>query len=1286
MIYRFSQADVDPCTFLYLYRDDIDQLLFCYLFQALKQSDVTEVYQQMKDNQSLYTPTPPRSLSSGSSLTSLSLDISPSSSNFFEVLYIGKIKVWNRKVPDSFIDDALQKFEAHDLEKKANVRAPIERLQSEQDLYRRLANGPRAERQSSPESPPVPSLTRSLSVASSLIPKQIENQYRKEILSTNESDISDNFSKISIPEDGSEDTKSSKSELSETSSFTESSKAGGDTTSTSDYKEGSDSSSVTSRDEKKEMTRTVVDMDDHNRTMVLQVGRIDLRLISPDRKLILLHKQTRDIATCVQGRENSSHFGFISRETPTSNIFIGYVFKCESASIASEAVGAITQAFTNAESKFARPIITSCEQCPMVWFHKLCVEVENLSDRKTQAAILRRIDQLDEEEQSMILAKFRGAETDSVREQNEFLMMLLRAHCEMKQGRHVHDTAENRSEFLNQYLGGSTIFMKAKRSLTNSFDNLLKRRSSRDDVGATFNRDMTLPIHSSLKEGMSPASANFQETSDRESEGSHSPSTLGSQSDLRDPKNGNPEPQTQSNVSPERTGTATDKGLKSPMMDIFMKVGSSPKSVPYDEGSPKYDAGSWRQAIFKRVITPNKQQARDSGQKRSNEELRMLWKKGIQQAILLVRMEKENARIKAQQEENAVKRIKLEYDDMKLNQREVMEVWDQMIDKDIRVTRDNNLLLHAVRQGIPRAKRGEVWQFLAEESCKRTAPVDTSKFPNYNVPYETLLKQLTSHQHAILIDLGRTFPNHSYYSSPLGQGQLALFNLLKAYSLLDPEVGYCQGLSFVGGVLLLHMEEAQAFSLLRHLMFRRNLRKQYLPDMVALQIKLYQISRLLHDQIPELYDHFDLHEVAPTLYAAPWLLTIFASQFPLGFVTRVFDILFLENTDIIFKVAIALLSLHKDNLLKCDSFEEIMDYLKNKVTNMDKFMLDKVIKKVATLDIKKQLNEYKVEYHVLQEEMAAVQPQLEALHKLQKENKILTDLNKSLTSQVDLHMSNVHRLEKSRTILQSNCNKLEMTNRGLEVTVVTLVSFVNSLIENKVDVEIPDDVRRILTQVSFNEKNKKDQAHRSNVMRMFGKDNHPNAQMIKSLSTGKMNLSELTPFLPANADSMSRSNSLNTQSAVPLKVLAKSVGNSDPSIDKPAPFRSTISNPNMANKMSNFFSSSHAQILQQKLHSPKGSNPKIDIRIEDCVDYNSSTSKTTSDCTEMARNVKNLGEKSVSLPLQEKILGKDNKTSPTYSEDSGIGTPSSPKDTEIHPLSNCDVPFTYSGTRTLKKV
>lgn len=87
-----------------------------------------------------------------------------------------------------------------------------------------------------------------------------------------------------------------------------------------------------------------------------------------------------------------------------------------------------------------------------------------------------------------------------------------------------------------------------------------------------------------------------------------------------------------------------------------------------------------------------------------------------------------------------------------------------------------------------------------------------------------------------LFTSGRTFPTHPYFSTHLGAGQLSLFNLLKAYSLLDKEVGYCQGISFVAGVLLLHMSEEQAFEMLKFLMYDLGFRKQYRPDMMSLQV------------------------------------------------------------------------------------------------------------------------------------------------------------------------------------------------------------------------------------------------------------------------------------------------------------------------------------------------------------------------------------------------------------------------------------------------------------------
>lgn len=240
---------------------------------------------------------------------------------------------------------------------------------------------------------------------------------------------------------------------------------------------------------------------EQNRTMVLLVAKEDIRLISPDRKQVLLFKDMKDVASVTQGHKNADHFGIIirSKSENSSNAdthgYIGYVFKCQSDTVADDILTAISQSFISfSENKKNRnKQIFSCEHCPMLWYHKLCTDIEGLNDKKTQTLIFRRIDQLAEEEQEVIYAKYYGAEQiadHSLAEQNQFLMMLLRAHSESRQQRHVHDTAENRSEFLNQYLGGSTIFMKAKRSLTSSFDHLLKRKNSKDDV-ALAQKDAT---------------------------------------------------------------------------------------------------------------------------------------------------------------------------------------------------------------------------------------------------------------------------------------------------------------------------------------------------------------------------------------------------------------------------------------------------------------------------------------------------------------------------------------------------------------------------------------------------------------------------------------------------------------------------------------------------------------------------------------------------------------------------------------------------------------------------
>uniref|UniRef100_A0A8C5T7P2 TBC1 domain family member 1 n=1 Tax=Malurus cyaneus samueli TaxID=2593467 RepID=A0A8C5T7P2_9PASS len=486
---------------------------------------------------------------------------------------------------------------------------------------------------------------------------------------------------------------------------------------------------------------------------------------------------------------------------------------------------------------------------------------------------------------------------------------------------------------------------------------------------------------------------------------------------------------------------------------------------------------SWRQQIFLRVATPQK--ACDSPsryddycelgdppprsplepvcedgpfgpvkeeRKRTPHELRELWKKAIIQQILLLRMEKENQKLQASENNLQNRRLKLDYEEITPCLKDVTLIWEKMLSTPGRskIKFDVEKIHSAVAQGVPRHHRGEIWKFLAEQyHLKHQFP---SKQQPKDTPYKELLKQLTSQQHAILIDLGRTFPTHPYFSAQLGAGQLSLYNILKAYSLLDQEVGYCQGLSFVAGVLLLHMSEEDAFKMLKFLMFDMGLRKQYRPDMTILQIQMYQLSRLLHDYHRDLYNHLEEHEIGPSLYAAPWFLTMFASQFPLGFVSRVFDMLFLQGSEAIFKVALSLLGSHKPLILQHENLETIVDFIKSTLPNLGLVQMEKTISQVFEMDIAKQLQAYEVEYHVLQDEL--IDSSLndnQRLDKLEKANSSLRKQNFDLLEELQVANGKIQNLEATVELLLTNEGKLKQSILSLEQERASLLKAVEEM-------------------------------------------------------------------------------------------------------------------------------------------------------------------------------------------------------------------------------------------------
>merc|ERR1712130_177316 len=370
---------------------------------------------------------------------------------------------------------------------------------------------------------------------------------------------------------------------------------------------------------------------------------------------------------------------------------------------------------------------------------------------------------------------------------------------------------------------------------------------------------------------------------------------------------------------------------------IFEKMGArSPTHRP----PGRQRTSSQRQHIFQQVLTPVKNKnATASRAPRRPQDYKDLWRKAIKQQILLLRMEKENQRIIEHEEQLAERRLKLDYNSLVSSSEATLQTWEGFLTASDQVP-DRASVRAAVGLGIPRSKRGEAWQLMAKMSKAKAPSAD--KFPSLTMPYSNLKSQLTSHQHAILIDLGRTFPSHPYFSGALGPGQCGLFNLLKAYSILDPEVGYCQGLPFCVGLLIMHTEEEQAFQLLKHLMFSEGLRRQFNPDMSGLQVSMYQLTRLLAEAHPRLYKQLDKLEVDPSLYATPWFLTLFAAHFPLGFVARVFDLIFLEGAGAIIKVGVCLMVECEEQISACTSLEELMTVLKVSLPSLEPSRLEDV--------------------------------------------------------------------------------------------------------------------------------------------------------------------------------------------------------------------------------------------------------------------------------------------------------------------------------------------------------
>ncbi|CAJ0939995.1 unnamed protein product [Ranitomeya imitator] len=300
---------------------------------------------------------------------------------------------------------------------------------------------------------------------------------------------------------------------------------------------------------------------------------------------------------------------------------------------------------------------------------------------------------------------------------------------------------------------------------------------------------------------------------------------------------------------------------------------------------------------------------------------------------------------------------------------------------------------------------------------------------------------------AITRDINRTFPAHDYFKDTGGDGQDSLYKICKAYSVYDEEIGYCQGQSFLAAVLLLHMPEEQAFSVLVKIMFDYGLRELFKQNFEDLHCKFYQLERLMQasrpglhgrcckqgplgttrtamdwkEYIADLYTHFLEISLEAHMYASQWFLTLFTAKFPLYMVFHIIDLLLCEGISVIFNVALGLLKTSKDDLLLTD-FEGALKFFRVQLPKRyrSEDNAKKLMELACSLKIsQKKLKKYEREYQMMREQQAQ---QEDPVERFERENRRLQEANMRLEQEND---DLAHELVTSKIALRKDLDNAE---------------------------------------------------------------------------------------------------------------------------------------------------------------------------------------------------------------------------------------------------------------------
>ncbi|CAF3744061.1 unnamed protein product [Rotaria sp. Silwood1] len=344
-------------------------------------------------------------------------------------------------------------------------------------------------------------------------------------------------------------------------------------------------------------------------------------------------------------------------------------------------------------------------------------------------------------------------------------------------------------------------------------------------------------------------------------------------------------------------------------------------------------------------------------------------------------------------------------------------IWNKLVNNwPVYMKKKSIWIKDLIRSGVPIHFRPLLWQCLSK--------IDTT---NVKQKYAELMKMSSPCEKVIQRDITRTYPEHQFFKEKNGLGQESLFNVIKAYSLYDREVGYCQGIGFIVGLLLMHMPEEEAFAVLVSIMQDYSMREMYKPDMYYLGLCMYQLECLIQEILPDLYRHFQLENFHTSMYASSWFLTLFTTHFSLNMVCRTMDLFLSEGMEMIFRISIALLEIHQDELMLL-SMEDMLKYFQKEIPIKHETDHESLFQRAFSFDYNsKKMKKLEKEYTVIRKEEQEEQIEI---RKLRNENRLLKQRVENLEKEsltlanrlIEGQVLNAQYAEESYQIKRENSN------------------------------------------------------------------------------------------------------------------------------------------------------------------------------------------------------------------------------------------------------------------------